>query len=229
MAEMWTRCRAPARAASSAIAFAPFGLDGLESLRAALVQDADQVDHRVGAGDGARDRGAVADVGGDRRHLPDHAGGLQEQGLVRAAHRDPHQPPGARQIGHHIASDEPRSTEHRCQALHGLPRPERSLILARYVASNRLCKRRCRTAKSAVDFERVLDRMRRAARPAIGLPGPGGGIGRRAGFRYLWGNPWRFESSPGHHLKDKRAMVSAAAGGAMRLRALCQTPRLAAG
>src|SRR5438270_13780295 len=27
---------------------------------------------------------------------------------------------------------------------------------------------------------------------------PGGGIGRRAGFRYQWCKPWRFESSPGH-------------------------------
>ncbi len=30
-------------------------------------------------------------------------------------------------------------------------------------------------------------------------PCPGGGIGRRAGFRYQWVTPWRFESSPGHH------------------------------
>src|ERR1700678_4084866 len=28
---------------------------------------------------------------------------------------------------------------------------------------------------------------------------PGGGTGRRAGFRYQWSNSWRFESSPGHH------------------------------
>ena len=75
------------------------GLHRLEFLRAALVQDSHQVDHRVGADDGARDRGAVAHIGGNRRHLPDDAGGLQEQGLVRAAHRNPHQPAGARQIG----------------------------------------------------------------------------------------------------------------------------------
>ena len=30
---------------------------------------------------------------------------------------------------------------------------------------------------------------------------PGGGTGRRAGFRYQWSNSWRFESSPGHHPK----------------------------
>lgn len=28
---------------------------------------------------------------------------------------------------------------------------------------------------------------------------PGGGIGRRAGFRYQSRKRWRFESSPGHH------------------------------
>ncbi len=26
-----------------------------------------------------------------------------------------------------------------------------------------------------------------------------GGIGRRASFRYWWGNPWKFESSYAHH------------------------------
>ena len=31
---------------------------------------------------------------------------------------------------------------------------------------------------------------------------PGGGIGRRAGFRCQWPLwPWKFESSPGHHLR----------------------------
>ena len=28
----------------------------------------------------------------------------------------------------------------------------------------------------------------------------GGGIGRRAGLRILWGNSWRFKSSPRHHI-----------------------------
>src|SRR5690606_32431759 len=34
--------------------------------------------------------------------------------------------------------------------------------------------------------------------PAFPLSCPGGGTGRRAGFRYQWSDPWRFESSPGH-------------------------------
>ena len=34
-------------------------------------------------------------------------------------------------------------------------------------------------------------------------PGPGGGIGRRAGFRYQCRKAWRFESSPGHQTTMK--------------------------
>ena len=30
--------------------------------------------------------------------------------------------------------------------------------------------------------------------------GEGGGIGRRAGLRIQWGNPWGFESPLSHHL-----------------------------
>jgi hypothetical protein len=46
----------------------------------------------------------------------------------------------------------------------------------------------------------VTGRFARLARPGPALvPCPGGGIGRRAGFRYQWSDPWRFESSPGHH------------------------------
>ena len=29
--------------------------------------------------------------------------------------------------------------------------------------------------------------------------GESGGIGRRAGFRFQWGNPWEFESPLSHH------------------------------
>src|SRR6056297_3536496 len=35
---------------------------------------------------------------------------------------------------------------------------------------------------------------------------PGGGIGRRAGFRYQWCKPWRFESSPGHQ-RSSEALI----------------------
>ncbi len=33
----------------------------------------------------------------------------------------------------------------------------------------------------------------------IRVLGAYGGIGRRASFRYWWGNPWKFESSYAHH------------------------------
>ena len=36
-----------------------------------------------------------------------------------------------------------------------------------------------------------------------GAPGPGGGIGRRARFRSVCREAWRFESSPGHHQPSK--------------------------
>src|SRR5436305_391295 len=42
------------------------------------------------------------------------------------------------------------------------------------------------------------------------MAGPGGGIGRRAGFRFQWRKPWRFESSPGHHLTVRRRSPAAA-------------------
>jgi hypothetical protein len=31
----------------------------------------------------------------------------------------------------------------------------------------------------------------------------GGGIGRRAGFRFQWGNLWGFESPPAHHFNSR--------------------------
>ncbi len=39
-----------------------------------------------------------------------------------------------------------------------------------------------------------------------------GGIGRRAGFRFQWGNPWEFESPLSHQLSG-HAVVALAAGG----------------
>ncbi len=82
------------------------GLHGLELLAAALMEDADQIDDGIGACDGARDRGAIPHIGGDGCHLPDDARGLQEQRLVRTAHRHPHRPVVTGQIRHHVAADE---------------------------------------------------------------------------------------------------------------------------
>lgn len=33
-----------------------------------------------------------------------------------------------------------------------------------------------------------------------------GGIGRRASFRYWWGNPWKFESSYAHHTSGGKSL-----------------------
>ena len=68
----------PSSAAMRAMRPAPSAMHRLEALLAALGQDADAVDHRVGAGDGAAGRGVVADVGLDRLDLADDAVGPHE-------------------------------------------------------------------------------------------------------------------------------------------------------
>eukprot|EP01136_Pigoraptor_vietnamica_P033411 Opistho-1_new@96248 len=103
-------------------------LDRLEALPPAFLENGDQVDHRIGAGHGAIDRILVADVGGDRRHLADHAGGFQEQGLVRAAHRDPHLPALLSQARNQMTTYETGTAEHRDQGLRHVRPPAASPI-----------------------------------------------------------------------------------------------------
>ena len=43
-----------------------------------------------------------------------------------------------------------------------------------------------------------VDRQGRQYILPVGLNGESGGIGRRAGFRFQWGNPWEFESPLSH-------------------------------
>src|SRR4029453_5142050 len=160
------------------------------------MEDAGQIDHGLRAGDGAHYRSPVADIGGDRGYLAKRARRLQEQRFVGASHGRAHQPAAPRQVTHHIAADKARPAEHRRQALHAHPALRPLIWLGMWQAI--AVVNAALAQQMPIDFEPVLDRMRRAARPAIrpGSLGPGGGIGRRAGFRYLWGNPWKFESSP---------------------------------
>jgi hypothetical protein len=81
-------------------------MDRAEAVDAAPVQDAHEIDDRVGTGHRRRDGPLVAQAGGDRRDLPDRAHRLQEQRAVRAPHRHPHDPAVARQALHQIAADE---------------------------------------------------------------------------------------------------------------------------
>jgi hypothetical protein len=39
-------------------------------------------------------------------------------------------------------------------------------------------------------------------------PCESGGIGRRAGFRIQWGNPWEFESPLSHHMNRQAAALN---------------------
>jgi hypothetical protein len=48
-------------------------------------QDADQIDHRVGAGGGGGERGGIGDVGADELDLAQAAERLQEEGALRLA------------------------------------------------------------------------------------------------------------------------------------------------
>ena len=53
-------------------------MDGVEALAAALGEDADEIDHRVGALDGAVDRPAIAEIGLHRLDPADHAERLED-------------------------------------------------------------------------------------------------------------------------------------------------------
>ena len=64
-----------------------FGLHGVEALLAALEQDADQVDHHVGAAHRGLDRVRIAQVRLHGMDLPDPAERLEMAREVRPAHR----------------------------------------------------------------------------------------------------------------------------------------------
>ena len=89
----------------------PFSLKREESLPAGLLEDADEVHHRVGSlhrpGDGIR----VAQVRLHGDDLPDLAERLQEQGEVRPPDRDPDTVAALGQRPHHMASEEARTAE----------------------------------------------------------------------------------------------------------------------
>src|SRR5689334_10957051 len=54
---------------------------------------------------------------------------------------------------------------------------------------------------------RYIARLVRGSPRRSHLLSPGGGTGRRAGFRCQWSNPWRFESSPGHQNSGMHAII----------------------
>ena len=96
-----------------------FRLHRLEALLAALEQDADQVDHHVGAAHRGLHRGRVAQIGLHRVDLPDLPERLQVAREVRPAHRRADAVARARQRPHHVAAEEPGAAEYGDQRLCG--------------------------------------------------------------------------------------------------------------
>ena len=80
-------------------------------LAAGLEQDADQVDHMVGALDGAVDRPAHAHIGLHRLDLPDIAERLQMAGKVGPPGRDADAIAAPGERAHHMPPDEAGAAE----------------------------------------------------------------------------------------------------------------------
>ena len=81
-------------------------VDRVKALAAALSEDADEIDHRIGALRRRKKRVGKAHIGLDRRDLADAPQRLQEACKLRPAHGDPHPRPGLGQRPDHMAADE---------------------------------------------------------------------------------------------------------------------------
>ena len=86
-------------------------LHGVEPLAAALEQDADEIDHRIGIAHRGVNRARMAQVGLHRMDLADPAGRLQVDGEVRPSYRDPDAVAALGQRTHHMAAQEARAAE----------------------------------------------------------------------------------------------------------------------
>lgn len=89
----------------------PFRLEAQEALLAALLQDAHEVHHHVGALHRPDDRVGIAQVRLHGDDLPDLAQRLKEEGEVRAADGDAHAIAALGERPHHVASEEAGSAE----------------------------------------------------------------------------------------------------------------------
>ncbi len=82
-------------------------MDGVEALPAALIEDAGQVDGRVGALERLPDLVAVTDIAAHQLDLSDTSHGRQEIGARRPAHRHADAIAGLGQRAHDIAAQKP--------------------------------------------------------------------------------------------------------------------------
>ena len=88
-------------------------LHGVKGLRAALGQDADQIDGDMGIAHRGLDRGRIAQIGLDGVDLADLAERLQMPGELRPPHRDPDPVIALGQRPDHVPPQKARSAENR--------------------------------------------------------------------------------------------------------------------
>ncbi len=106
----------PAAAQACATARA-IGLHGRKALAPRSFMNADEVDDRIGAAHGGRDRSRIAQIGLDRVDLTDHAQRLQEPGEIGPANRDAHAVAALDQRANDVAADKSRAAEDRDELL----------------------------------------------------------------------------------------------------------------
>ena len=96
------------------------------------LQDADQVDHRVGPVHRGGDRGAVIDIGADRLELAERAQGLQVESPARITLGGADADAGLQQGLRHVAAEKAAGAEHSDEDIrlgrHGAPLPPRRRV-----------------------------------------------------------------------------------------------------
>ena len=114
-------------------------IDRVEALAAGIAEDGDEVDHRIGADDGAVDRPAIAQVGLHRLNPADLAERLQVAGEIGAANRGAHAPAALEKRPHDVAAEKPGAAEDGDQsALGDGDRHDASAILSAAPGARRL-------------------------------------------------------------------------------------------
>ena len=85
----------------------------VKTLRARLMQNANQIDRHLRIPQRMGDRQRIAHIRLDGMDLADRAKRLQVKREIRAADRDPDPPATQRQGAHHMPADKTRTAEHR--------------------------------------------------------------------------------------------------------------------
>ena len=175
----------------------PFGLHRVKRLRAALGQDADQVDRDLRIAHRRLDGGRIAQIGLHGVDLADPAERLQVPGQFRPPHRHPDPVVALGQRPHHVSPrnpDPPKYRDERFQVrCHGQANSCRSNSGVIGVFSGIAIRQRDPAVQRICEALKPFDK--RATDPYQPAQRPGGGIGRRAGFRCQWLNG-REGSSP---------------------------------